>query len=45
MVFLEFQDPVGTCLHKELEAVAGTDTILRPGEVYDNTTIFEILHK
>jgi hypothetical protein len=35
-VFLEFQQPVGTVWTNELREKARTDTILRPGEVYEN---------
>ncbi|KAL8277947.1 hypothetical protein RQP46_009579 [Phenoliferia psychrophenolica] len=35
-VFLEFHQPLATFLHPEFQKVAGTDTILRAGEVYEN---------
>ncbi|KAM0788705.1 hypothetical protein ACM66B_002801 [Microbotryomycetes sp. NB124-2] len=35
-VFLEFQHPVATVLHSELQAAAGIDTILRGDDVYEN---------
>lgn len=43
MVYLEFQDPVAACLHKSLQDRG--DTILRPGQVYDNNLVIEIFHK
>ncbi|KAI5475848.1 aldose 1-epimerase [Pseudohyphozyma bogoriensis] len=35
-IFLEFHHPLATFLHPEYAAAAGTDTILKPGEVYEN---------
>lgn len=35
-MFLEFQAPLATFMHPELAKVAGTDTVLRQGEVYEN---------
>ncbi|KAK4055745.1 hypothetical protein OIV83_000292 [Microbotryomycetes sp. JL201] len=41
-VFLEFQHPVATVLHPDLCKAAGTDTILRHDEVYENWVEIEI---
>lgn len=35
-MFLEFMQPMGTFLHPELAEIAGTDTVLREGEVYES---------
>lgn len=43
--FLEFHHPLATFLHPELTNVAGTDTILKIGEVYENLVEIDILCK
>lgn len=43
--FLEMHHPIGTCLHKEISANVGTDTMLHVGDVYDNWTEVEIAVK
>ncbi|KAK4700007.1 Xaa-Arg dipeptidase, partial [Phenoliferia sp. Uapishka_3] len=42
-IFLEFHQPLATFLHPELQAIAGTDTILRGGEVYENRVEVDII--
>lgn len=40
--FLEFSAPHATFLHRSLQDAAGTDTLLRPGEVYDHWVDVEL---
>ncbi|KAM0746391.1 galactose mutarotase-like protein [Meredithblackwellia eburnea MCA 4105] len=42
-VFLEFHYPLASFLHKKLSDAAGTDGILKPGEVYENWVEVDVL--
>lgn len=41
-VFLEFHHPIATFLHDDLIKAAGTNTILKRGDVYENYVRVEI---